>query len=375
MKIILAAGGSGGHIFPSVALAGELGKRGIKEIFFISSKRRLDKSILAESKYPCFFLSVNPMPLKFRPIRIITFLFKLFSDAIMSIYIIFRVKPDVVVGFGGYSSGAIVLTAKMFNIPVVIHEQNCVPGKANKMLGRIADRIAVSFTGAEEHFPCVREKLVHTGNPLRIDMLTNNREVSAKRLGLDPERITILVMGGSQGATFLNTIASEAALLVNEKYANTVQFVHITGNNDYENIKSFYREKKIKNKTISFMERIDDAYAVSDIVISRSGAAAVFELAFYARAMILVPYPNPKNNQRSNAIYFSDKGAAIYREERDISKDVLFDEVLGLLEDKIKRDEIAGCAERLAMPEAGRLLAEEVIKLGQHGRTPFRTDV
>ena len=364
MKVILAAGGSGGHIFPSVALAGELEKKGVEEIFFVSSKRRLDTNILKDCKYSCFFLSVNPMPLKFRPIRMLTFIFNLLCDGIRSAGLVFKIRPDVVVGFGGYSSGAIVLVSKLCGIPVIIHEQNYFPGRANKILGKIADKIAISFYESEKYLSDKKGRVVHTGNPLRLDILTNNRATSALRLGLAPEKTTIFIMGGSQGSSFLNRTASRAVLNVKEKYPDTVQIVHITGSKDHETIREFYDDNDVINKTVSFMERIDDAYAVSDIVVSRSGAAAVFELAYYGKAMILVPYPNPKNNQRSNAVYFEEKGAAVYKEESEISEDMLAREILDLLEDPDKRTSIGKRAGKLALPDAGKSLAEEVIRLG-----------
>ena len=145
MRVILAAGGSGGHIFPSVSLAAELEKMEVEDIYFVSSKRRLDKNILINTKYPCYFLSVNPMPRSLNPFRIIAFAAKLVIDAVMSLYIILKVRPDVVVGFGGYSSGAIVSVSKLFRIPIIIHEQNFSPGRANVLLSRLADKLAVSF--------------------------------------------------------------------------------------------------------------------------------------------------------------------------------------------------------------------------------------
>jgi UDP-N-acetylglucosamine--N-acetylmuramyl-(pentapeptide) pyrophosphoryl-undecaprenol N-acetylglucosamine transferase len=368
MRVVLAAGGSGGHIFPSVALASELEKAGIKEISFVSSKRQLDRNILAGSKYQCFFLSVNPMPLSFNPVRAAVFVSKLFLDAITSLYIVARLRPDVVVGFGGYSSGAIVGAARIFSVPVLIHEQNLLPGRANKILSRIADRVAVSFEGSVRYFPHAAGKIVYSGNPLRLDMLSNDRLKSAQRLGLSPEKLTVLVMGGSQGSSFLNGIASKAARHIQEKKGDEIQFIHLTGSRDYEYVKRFYEENKIPGKVFAFLERIDDAYAVSDLAISRSGAAAVFELAFYAKAMVLVPYPNPRNNQRANAMYFSQAGAAVYKEENDLSSEDLAGEVLGILMDTERRGHISRAAGRLGVPQAGKILAQEVVKLGR-GRT------
>jgi len=365
MKVILAAGGSGGHIFPSLALASELEKKGVTDIFFVSSKRKLDKNLLKDSRHRCFFLSANPMPLKFDPAGAVSFAVKLIADSIISLWLIAKLRPDVVAGFGGYSSGAIVKCARMFGVPVLIHEQNYAPGKANRMLSRDADCIAVSFKGSAGYFKNARGRVVYSGNPLRVDMLSNDRAASAGKLGISPEKFTVLVMGGSQGSSFLNSTVSETARRIKDKKGDSVQFIHLTGRKDYEKVAAFYGENGIPGRVFPFLDRIDDAYAASDLAISRSGAAAIFELAFYAKPMILVPYPSVKNNQRSNAEYFSRSGAAVYKEEKDLSADGLAEEVLGILSDEKRRGSIARAAESLSMPEAGRILADEVIKLGK----------
>ncbi len=365
MKIVIAAGGSGGHIFPSVALASELEKRGIQDIVFVSSKRRLDKSILTASKYKCFYLSVNPLPRGFGPMKFLIFVAKFCTDIVKSVIITSKIRPSVVVGFGGYSSSAIALIAWMFRIPVIIHEQNIVPGVANKVLSRIAKRIAVSFKDSKKCFGRMENKVFYSGNPLRLDILSNDRKKSASRLGISADKLTVLVIGGSQGASFLNKTVSRCALRIKEKIGLSVQFVHITGRNDEDEINNFYRTNKINGKVYAFLENIDDAYAVSDIAVTRSGAAAIFELAFYGKPMILVPYPNPKNSQRHNAAYFVKKGAAISREEKGLDCDGLAADIIKFLDDEAYRLSMAKAALDLAVPEAGGVLAEEVIKLAK----------
>lgn len=363
LKVVLAAGGSGGHIFPCVSLALELEKAGVKNIFFVSSKRRLDVSLLKDITYPRFLLSVNPMPRSFSIKKIIVFVFKCLWDLIRSFMIILKVRPDVTVGFGGYSSGTISLSAKLLGVPLVIHEQNVVPGRANVILSNFADSIAVSFASSSEYFGRHGKKAVFTGNPIRLNMLTNDRDRSAKRLGISPHKDTVLVMGGSQGARSLNNILMEVALEIKKKMGDRVQFVHITGQGEnFVKVEDFFRDNAISGKVCAFLERIDDAYAVSDLVVSRSGAAAIFELAYYGKPMILVPYPNPKNNQKSNAVFFADSGAAILREEKDLSRECLTRDILEILEDKNKRSFMQKAALKLAFPDSGKVLAEEVIK-------------
>lgn len=368
MKIILAAGGSGGHIFPSLALASELKKAGASDVEFVSSRRRLDMSLLGPSGYRCHFLSINPMPRGLDPIKLAVFGFKLIADIFASIGIILKERPDAVVGFGGYSSGTISLCAKLLGKPLVIHEQNFFPGRANVILSRIADLVAVSFKGTEKYLPGAEKKTVWTGNPLRVDMLGRDRAAASLRMGLAPDKTTILVMGGSQGASFLNKTAAEAVRMAAEDKKGAVQVVHLTGKADYDATTAFYEKNGIPSRVFSFLDRMDDAYAMGDIAISRSGASAVFELAYYGMPMVLVPYPNPKNNQRTNAGYFSERGAAVCREEKDLTAEGLASELGKMFSDANMMKKMSDAALNLAIPDAGKKLAEAIIGLAEKRR-------
>lgn len=359
MRVLLAAGGSGGHIFPAVSLAQELEKDGEDEIYFVSSRRRLDKHILKGVKHKCFYLSVNPMPHSVNPVKVLVFIFKLLLDSVRSVFILVKRRPSCVVGFGGYSSGAVSLFAFFLGIPLVIHEQNLVPGRANKILSRIASLIAVSFKETEEYFKKRKAKIIFTGNPIRTGILTSDRAKSAEEIGVNPSLKTVLVMGGSQGSSFLNETMSEVALLIKKRNSD-IQFIHLAGKNDFEKVKDFYRDNDIRGKVFSYLERIDEAYSSCDMAVSRAGAAALFELAFYSKPMVLVPYPNPKNNQRSNAIMFSQKGAAVYREEKSLMPDELSADILNILEDETRYGEMSRHSGLLAKPDAAYLLAEGI---------------
>lgn len=363
ITVILAAGGSGGHIFPAISLASELSNAGVDELFFVSSSGRLDRNLLEGKDRRCFFLSRNPMPLSFAPLKTVVFIVKALGDLVRSFLIVARMRPDVAVGFGGYSSGTIALAARLLGVPLIIHEQNVVPGRANIILSRIADRIAVSFRGEYQNFGRRSDRIVFTGNPVRTRIPAADRERAADRLGISPNKKTVLVMGGSQGSSFLNRTVSGAALQVKEEKPDGLQFLHLAGRNDFEKVRDIYEKEKIPGKVFSFLDRIDDAYAASDMAVSRSGAAALFELSCYGKPMLLIPYPNPRNNQRHNAIYFSERGAAIYREERDITPDVLARDILNILEDTPRMDRMSEAARKLAFPGAAKALAGEVMGL------------
>ncbi len=363
MKVVLAAGGSGGHIFPAVAVADELEKKGAKKIYFISSKRKLDKNILDKVHYEKFFLSVNPMPYRLNPVKYIVFVCKFIADIFSSLFILIKVRPNVVVGFGGYSTGSASICAKVLGIPIIIHEQNLVPGRANKILARIVDKIAVSFKESDEYFPKNEKKVVFTGNPLRKNMLNGKYEEAVSHMGLSDKKPTVLVMGGSQGSSFLNGTVSEALSYVKKSGKIDFQVIHLTGQKDHEKVDGFYRENGINAKVYPFLDRMGDAYAASDIAISRSGAAAIFELACYAKPMILIPYPNPKNNQRQNAAYFAQKGAAIYLKEKEIFPEHLAEYMVHLLKDGDARREMSDASFMLSKIDAAEKVAEEAIKL------------
>ena len=368
MKVIIAAGGSGGHIFPAIALAEELKKLGVHDVFFLASKRRLDMNILERYKDRSFFLSINPMPYKKDPIKWAVFIVKLLSDSVKSLVILLTVRPDVIVGFGGYSSGSILECASIFRVPMLIHEQNYVLGRANFILAKRARRIAVSFAETIQYLQNVKDKVVFTGNPLRMTAPMTDKPRAARTIGVVPGKKTILIMGGSQGASNLNAVTSGAAKLISEKMENTVQFIHLTGEKDRESVSRFYYENKIEGKTLAFLKDMDAAYALADLVISRSGASALFELALYGIPMVLVPYPNPKNSQRTNAAFFAYRGAAVLKEEAGLSPAELADTVLSIFSDTEHHKKMAESAKKLAEPGAGEKLAREVINLADKKR-------
>lgn len=359
MRILIASGGSGGHIFPAISLARELEKEE-SDIVFVASRRCLDRTILESAPYKKIFLSINPMPYKFG-FRTFIFWAKLFSDSIHSIFILIRYRPDVVIGFGGYTAGTIVLLASLFGIKTVIHEQNAVPGRTNRFLDRLADKVAVSFSGTEKHFR--NREVVFTGNPLREESLRENRLEALERLGLDHDKITILVMGGSQGAVSLNRLVSESLTSLSGEIKKNVQLVHIAGKNYKADIKKRYEEKGVKGRVFEFMKNINDAYSACDLAISRAGAAAIFELAAFRKPMILIPYPDKRNNQRSNAEFFEKSGAAIFRDEKDLSAEELRDIIADLIENPEKRKMLSENAKKLSVIDGAKRLKEVVLEL------------
>ena len=230
-----------------------------------------------------------------------------------------------------------------------------VPGRANRILDRFVNKVAISFRDTRSYFK--NNNIVFTGNPLRKNIISTNRKNPSE------DKFTILVMGGSQGAHSLNVLASDSVNQLKSEVGKDVEIFHITGVKDFRAIKDFYKKTNISAKVFSFIENIHDVYEVSDLAISRSGAAAIFELSLYAKPMILIPYPFKKNNQRFNAQYFADKGAAIYREEDALTSENLKDLIRTLIEDRNALNSLSLNAKKLSCPNAAKNLAGEIIKL------------
>lgn len=358
MKVLIASGGSGGHIFPAVSLAKELEENGV-EIIFVASKRRLDRSLLGEAPFRKIFLSANPMPYGFGWGALI-FLPKLAMDAATALCILIKEKPDAVVGFGGYTSGAVLLLAAMLQIKTLIHEQNAVPGRTNALLDRFVDTVAVSFRETKKDFG--NKNTVFTGNPLRAESLAECREKAIEGFGLDRKKTTVLVMGGSQGAKSLNDLVYRALNLLPEEKKRKLQLLHIAGADNADGIRASYEKSGIAGRVFGFVRNINEAYSACDLAISRAGAAAIFELAAFQKPMVLIPYPSRKNNQRFNAIFFAERKAAIYRDEKKLSDTELKDLITGLMDDPEKRAILSENAGKLSITDGARRLKEIILK-------------
>ena len=357
MKILIASGGSGGHIFPAVSLAGKLKN---ENIIFVASRRRLDKNILANTGYKKYFLSSNPRPRRFG-LRTVLFLVKIAMDSLQGIWILLLERPDIVVGFGGYTSGVTVLLASKIKIKTLIHEQNLVPGRTNKLLCRHVDLVAVSFDKTKEYFE--NSNVVFTGNPLRDDSVEECRAHAISVFSLDQEKFTLLVMGGSQGAHTLNMLISRALHFLPKEEKDRLQVIHITGAKDYEEMRIFYKYVGMNAKVFSFIDKINEAYSVCDAGISRSGAAAIFELAAFAKPMMLVPYPDRRNSQYANAEFFQQKKAAILIDEKNTNEADVAAVISRIIKSAPERKSLSENAKNLSIRDAAERLKEEVLRL------------
>lgn len=367
MKILIAAGGSGGHIFPAIALG-----RALKaidkgaEVLFVGSDKSLDRRLFEKERVRFSLLTANKLPYRLS-LQIVPFAVKLLFDFIKSFFIILGYKPDAVIGFGGYVSFPVNAAAHVLGVPKAVHEQNVVPGRANRALFAIADKVAISFEATLKHLGKDAGKAVLTGNPVRAEILKDDRALGIQLFGLDPHKFTLLAIGGSQGAHVLNETFVNALLGMSRKDRDGFQVIHITGARDYEWVLKAYGDAGIKHRVHSFIDRIEEAYAASDLVVTRSGASALSELALLGRPMILVPYPFAMSHQKENAAVFSGNGAAVSLDEKNLSAGVFKDTVLALANDRDRLKKMVISARKLSFPDASSLLARTVCQVAEKG--------
>ena len=359
-RILIAAGGSGGHIFPAIALGRTMRviDRNV-ELFFVGSNKALDRRLFEKEGAPFSLLTANKLPYGLSP-RLIPFFFKLLFDMIRSLSLMLRYRPGAVVGFGGYVSFPVIAAARALRIPAAVHEQNVVPGRSNRALFTMADRVAVSFEATKRFLGDNAGKAVVTGNPIRTEIFRDDRAQGMGRFGLDLNKFTILVIGGSQGAHALNRTFIDAILSMERKAREALQVIHITGVRDYEWALKAYGGAGIEHRVHSFIDRIEEAYAASDLVVTRSGASALFELAFLGKPMVLVPYPFAMSHQAENAAAFSEKGAAVLLEEKTLSARLFRETISALAGDRERLKRMGDSARRLSVPDASGVLARAV---------------
>jgi len=325
MKIMIVAGGTGGHLFPAIRLGEELILRGYNEVSFVTSSRKSDKEIL---KKECATLPIIPLQSK-TPWAILNFMTRLFSGTIKSLFLLLHLRPEAVVGFGGYLTGPIVLLAALLGKKTIIHEQNVYPGKANRMLAGFVDRIAVSFPETLNYLKRFKSKIIVSGNLLRQELKKNQPTKNS---------FTILAMGGSQGAHALNRLIPEAVALMDDEKKPLLEMIHIAGYKDEEDVKRLYADKGINNRVFSFTEDIVRLYSECDFVIGRSGATTVSELLYLGKPSILIPYPHGNGHQRLNAKVLGDKGDAILLEEEGLRAEHLRDAIMRFMnKDTLKK--------------------------------------
>ncbi|MBA4277695.1 undecaprenyldiphospho-muramoylpentapeptide beta-N-acetylglucosaminyltransferase [Flavobacterium sp.] len=359
LKFILSGGGTGGHIYPAVAIANELKSRFPEaEFLFVGAKDKMEMQKVPQSGYKIEGLWIAGLQRKLT-LQNAIFPFKLISSLWKSRKIIKGFKPDVVIGTGGFASGPLLQMANMLNIPTVIQEQNSYPGITNKLLSKKANKICVAYENLERFFP--KEKMILTGNPVRQDLIDidGKRAEAIQYFNLDANKKTLLVLGGSLGARRVNQlIEKELEMFI----AQDVQVIWQCGKLYFEDYKK-YNSKTVQ--VLAFIDRMDLVYAAADIVISRAGASSVSELCIVGKPVIFIPSPNvAEDHQTKNAQAIVDKKGALMLKESELDSQfgLVFE---ALLKDQGKQDQLSKYIKHLALPNATKQIVDEIVKLIQ----------
>ena len=345
-RFIISGGGTGGHIFPAIAIADELKRRlPDAEILFVGAKDRMEMQKVPQAGYPIEGLWISGLQRKLSWQNLL-FPLKFISSLLKSRSIIKRFKPDAVIGTGGFASGAVVKVAGQMGIPTFIQEQNSYAGITNKMLAKNAHKICVAYDAMEQFFP--KEKIVKTGNPIR-DGLLNIAQYRSEGLSyfhLDSQQKTLLVLGGSLGARRINQLIEQQLPLFEQL---EVQVLWQCGKLYYEEYKKYNSEQV---RVLAFIDRMELAYAAADVIISRAGASSVSELCVVGKPVIFIPSPNvAEDHQTKNARAIADKQAAILLRESDLNEQ--FANTFGkLIADETQQEALSAHIKALAQPNA-----------------------
>lgn len=354
MKVIISAAGTGGHIYPAISIINKIKEMDKKaEFIYIGTTNRMEKDI------------IPGLGIKYIGLDIIGFsknifislkaLIKLIKGNIICKKIIQEFNPDIVIGVGGYVSVPVVYAAHRLGIKTLIHEQNSIPGKANKFLNKYADTICISIKSSINYFD--KSKTVYTGNPRAEEMLLAPK-ITKNELGLNPKKDLVLITMGSLGSKTINEIVRESLKdMENKNY----QVLFVTGNKSYDD----YKDLKYKNiKIVSYLNNIASVFNITDLIVSRAGATTISEITAIGIPSILIPSPYvPNNHQYFNAKELSDENAAVLLSEVDLNKDRLLKQIDNLINNKATLKKMSENAKKLGMPNSMQLIYKEIKKL------------
>lgn len=360
MRIVCSGGGTGGHIFPAVAVAQEIKNRyPSAEILFIGAQGRMEMEKVPKAGFPIKGLWISGIQRRLT-LDNLSWPIKLISSIIEARKILKEFKPDVVAGFGGYASGAALWVATKLNIPTLIQEQNSYAGITNKILSNKVDTVCVAYEEARQYFK--GPKVILTGNPIRkMSSQSYSRNEALAELGLDPTKKTILIVGGSLGARSINVAMRD---LVDELGAlKDVQVLWQCGSLYYEEYKQSSTAALKHVHIMGFIENMDVAYAAADLVVCRAGALTIAEVQVLGKATLLIPSPNvAEDHQTKNAMALVSQGAAAMIEDKIVSNDLVI-AMTELLRDSGRMKSLQENILRMAMPDATTRIVDEIVAL------------
>jgi UDP-N-acetylglucosamine--N-acetylmuramyl-(pentapeptide) pyrophosphoryl-undecaprenol N-acetylglucosamine transferase len=364
LRVVIAGGGTGGHLYPGIAIAREiLARRPGAVVTFAGTARGLESTVVPREGFQLDLLRSEGLKGRsaLAAVRGLAVLPVGFADAWG---IISRRKPDLVIGVGGYSSGPVVMLAALRGIPTLLAEQNAVPGLTNRILSRVVSAAAVTFDSTVSFFG--RRGFV-SGNPVRPEFFTTEFSTDGADTESSPDRqARVLIFGGSQGAHAINVAMVEAAPRL--AAAGGVDLTHQTGERDVELVRRGYRDAGLPARVEPFLFAMDREMKRADLVVSRAGATTIAELTAAGRAAILIPLPTAADDhQKKNAEVLARAGAAELIEQKDLNGAVLADRVLALARDPVRRRAIADAARRFARPDAAKVIVDRALQLASRG--------
>lgn len=363
LKIIISGGGTGGHIYPAIAIADAIKElRPDTQFLFVGAKGKMEMKKVPDAGYKIEGLWISGIK-RSLSLSNLSFPFKLIHSSIRAKKIIKEFQPDVAVGTGGYAAGPILRAAGKAGIPTLLQEQNALPGITNRLLGQKAKRVCVAYPGLEKYFD--KNKILLTGNPVRKKVIDieGKREKALQHFGQNPNLKTVLIVGGSLGSLNINN-----ALIQNieniKNQADKFQLIWQTGERTYAQVEEALKKHKPQNiKAVKFINEMDLGYAAADLVISRAGAIAVSEISLVQKPVILVPFPfAAENHQKLNAEALQKRKAAEMIEDKDLNEK-LFPEIQRLLQDDDLRAVMSRNIADMAVYDSAEIIANEVLKL------------
>jgi UDP-N-acetylglucosamine--N-acetylmuramyl-(pentapeptide) pyrophosphoryl-undecaprenol N-acetylglucosamine transferase len=365
-RVIISGGGTGGHVFPAISIANALKKiNPAVDILFVGAEGRIEMEKVPAAGYKIIGLPVAGFLRKITLKNIVVFI-KLLRSLIKAKKILNDFNPDIVVGVGGYASGPVLRRAGKMKIPTLIQEQNSYAGVTNKLLAEKAAAICVAYDGMEKYFPS--EKIIKTGNPVRrgFENLQDLKSDAIKYFGLEENKPVVLVLGGSGGAGVINNCLGENLQAIEQ---TDYQWIWQSGKHYFEKINALVNTSNTVNIHVhNFINRMDYAYSAADIIVSRAGAGTISELCIVGKPVILIPSPNvAEDHQTKNAMALVNKDAAVMLPDNQVSAS-LVSEVVNLIRNEQLKRTLSENILKLAVRDADNLIANEIIKLVQHGR-------
>lgn len=359
MKYIFAGGGTGGHIFPAIAIAEEIIKMDKEsEILFIGAKGRIEEKIVPANNFKLETIEISGFDRK-NFLRNGGLAYKIFSAYKKCLKVMKNFKPDIVIGTGGFVSGPVVYAAYKKGIPVLIQEGNSFAGKTIKFLSDKADRVVINFEETKKYLKR-NDNVIRISHPIRSSLTKTDAKTAREYFGLPPGNKTIFVFGGSQGASGINKVMNTIAVNL---YSQNLNIIWQTGKADFDNTEKEFSAMSDRIKVKEFIDRMDLAYSASDVVICRAGITSIMEIAYMGSAAILIPLPAAaENHQELNARSLEARNAAIVILQSEIEKQ-LFDRIMSLIHDPARIKELAMNVKKISDAEAGKKIAEEAIKI------------